>query len=295
MSSDVSIVRRAAVCSTLPFLLLALHALPVFSAAYAFLAIRVLSFELAVASGVGCYLLSFPLIAGMLSLPFRHAVIEGRFPRDLGHRVYGPRRLYAACWTTLYYHPVVHHVVLALPWLKTITFRLFGYKGNTNFTVYPDTWIRDLPLLDVGEGAYLANRATIGTNICLRSGDVMVGRVQIGARSMIGHLAVLGPDNHIGSDSEVGVGTTFGMRVSIGDRTRVGAIAGVNHGASIGCDCVVDSMSYVGLKATLADGTTVRSNGSAPDRYGAKTSGCTRPRKSTGAQTNSRGGADRSG
>ena len=32
-------------------------------------------------------------------------------------------------------------------------FRIFGYRGSMDFTIYPDTWIRDLPLLDFGEGA----------------------------------------------------------------------------------------------------------------------------------------------
>jgi hypothetical protein len=49
-------------------------------------------------------------------------------------------------------------------------FRLFGYRGSMKFTVYPDTWIRDLPLLMFGEGAYVSNRATLRTNIVLSNG-----------------------------------------------------------------------------------------------------------------------------
>jgi hypothetical protein len=69
--------------------------------------------------------------------------------------------MYGLCWTSLYYCKPVYHFCLCVPWLKALVFRLFGYRGDLNFTVYPDTWIRDLPLLDFGKGAYISNRATL--------------------------------------------------------------------------------------------------------------------------------------
>jgi hypothetical protein len=41
---------------------------------------------------------------------------------------------------------------------------------HMTFTVYPDSWIRDLPLLPFGQGEYVANPSTIGTNIVLNKG-----------------------------------------------------------------------------------------------------------------------------
>src|SRR5690606_32657555 len=101
------------------------------------------------------------LISGLLSCPFQSAIIPGRFPRDLGESIYARRRLYGLCWTLVYYCKPVYAGWLAVPALKRLLFRLFGYRGPTDFTVYPDTWIRDLPLLHFGSGVYVANRATL--------------------------------------------------------------------------------------------------------------------------------------
>jgi hypothetical protein len=48
-----------------------------------------------------------------------------------------------------------------------LAFRLLGHRGSLDFKVDPDTWIRDLPLRDLGPGAYVSNRATLGTNMVL--------------------------------------------------------------------------------------------------------------------------------
>lgn len=212
------------------------------------------------------WLLSYVLVCGSLSLLTRSALIAGKFPRDLGHPVYGPRRLHALCWTSIYYFTPLYHLVLTFPLLRRITFRLFGYQGQLNFTIYPDSWIRDLPLLDIGAGAYIANRATLGTNICLRTGDILVEGIRIGARATIGHLAILGLGDTIGDDAEIGVGTTLGMRVHVGAGTVVGAIVGLNHGATIGARCRIDSMVYIGRSATVHDGLHVHYGSIVPDR-----------------------------
>jgi hypothetical protein len=118
------------------------------------------------------YTLCFVLTAGALSLPFQSGIIAGKFPRDLRHPVYRKRRFYGLCWTSVYYFKPLYFLCLTIPWLKWATFRLFGYRGQMDFTIYPDTWIRDLPLLELGRGAYIANRATLGTNIPLSNGKV---------------------------------------------------------------------------------------------------------------------------
>lgn len=129
--------------------------------------------------------LSFLLVAGGLSQLHSRKVVEGRFPLDTGDPRYFHRRLYGLCWTSVYYSGPVYYMVLSLPLLRKLVFRLFGYRGNMNFTVYPDTWIRDLPLLDIGEGAYLSNKATIGTNmIFYRNGERFI---EVGAIKLVGN------------------------------------------------------------------------------------------------------------
>src|SRR5690606_25924351 len=49
------------------------------------------------------YASGYALLAGLLSVPHRWAIQPGRFPRDTGTRLYAGRRLYGACFTSLYY------------------------------------------------------------------------------------------------------------------------------------------------------------------------------------------------
>ncbi len=209
---------------------------------------------------------SYVMVAGGLSRFGLRGMVAGLYPRNLANPVYGPRRLHAICWTSIYYFTPLYHILLALPPLKRLLFRLFGYRGSLDFTIYPDAWVRDLPLLSIGPGAYIANRATLGTNICLRSGEILVDQITIGAKAYIGHLAVIGPGNDIGEDAEIGVGTTLGINVRVGRHTIVGAIAGLNHGCTIGAHCRIDSMAYVGQKATIADKIHIHYGSIVPDR-----------------------------
>lgn len=194
------------------------------------------------------------IVAGCISLPFQRYIVEGRFPRDLGHRRYRARRLYGLCWTSVYYCGPAYAAVLAVPSLKWLAFRLFGYRGNLNFAIYPDTWIRDLPLVRLASGAYLSNKATIGTNVCMKDGSIIVGPVTVGANSMVGHLAMIGAGTVIGDNAEVGIGSVIGLRVQIGRDAVIGPVCSVHHGVRIGERCRVGVASFIGMGARIADG-----------------------------------------
>lgn len=206
----------------------------------------------------------FLFFSGFLSTPFHGAIIPGKFARDLKHPVYGPRRLYALCWTSIFYSGPAYFVYLSIPFLKKTMFRLFGYKGSTNFVVYPDTWIRDLPLLSVGEGAYLSNKATIGTNICLINGTILVDKVTIDKKALIGHLSMVGPGVFLGESAEVGVGCTLGIRCQVSKKSKVGGGAGLNHGVVVGEKVEVGPMSYVGTKTIIMDGIRIPGGANIP-------------------------------
>jgi acetyltransferase-like isoleucine patch superfamily enzyme len=210
--------------------------------------------------------LTFAFTCALLSWPTRGAIVAGRFPRDLGHAVYGPRRLYALCWTSLCYCGPIYHAVLAIPFLKWAIFRLFGYRGSLNVQIYPDTWIRDLPLLDIEDGAYLSNKATIGTNMCLASGDVLVERIRIGSGAMVGHLVMLGPGCRIAENAEIGVGAAVGSHVLIGRQARVGGRSMIHHGARIGAGAQIGVGAYVGVRVTIGDGVIIPPGVVIPDR-----------------------------
>jgi len=200
---------------------------------------------------------TYAINAGLLSGLTLRAVVAGRFPRDLDHEIYGPRRLYALCWTAIYYCAPVYHAVLALPWLKRLTFRLFGYSGSLDFQTYPDTWLRDLPLLSIGKGAYLSNKATISPNMCLRNGKIIVMPIAIGDGTLIGHMTMIAPGVTIGRDSEVGVGVAIGIRVRIGSSTLVDHVSTIDHDATIGDRCTIGIRAHVGRKAVVMDGIKI--------------------------------------
>jgi acyl-[acyl carrier protein]--UDP-N-acetylglucosamine O-acyltransferase len=208
----------------------------------------------------------FVLVAAAISRPFQRAIIPGKFPRDVTHPVYRARRIYGLCWTTVYYNKPLYFLVLSIPALRRLTFRAFGYRGQLDFTIYPDTWIRDLPLLDFGAGAYLANRATIGTNMALSNGTSFVDRITVGANATVGHLAVLAPGVVIGAGAEIGATAVIGIHVKIGERTSVQPCAGVNHAARIGDGVIVGTASYIGAAAVLDAGVHVAPAAAVPNR-----------------------------
>jgi len=200
------------------------------------------------------YGVGYVLMAGLLARLTRASIVPGRYPRSLGNPIYGPRRLYALCWTALYYCGPLYHAVLAIPFAKRVVFRLFGYRGSLDFQTYPDTWLRDLPLLTIGKGAYLSNKATISPNMCLKNGKIIVLPVNIGAGTMIGHLTMIAPGVDIGAGSEVGVGAALGINVSVGAHTLIDHEVILDHDVAIGDRCVIGTRSYVGRKAVVRSG-----------------------------------------
>lgn len=211
------------------------------------------------------FIVSLATIAGVLSNVAKKGIVPGKFPREPLHPVYLMRRIFNGCWTQLFYFKPVYSAVLAIPLLRTFVFRLFGYKGNMNFVVYPDTWLRDLPLLDIGNGVYLSNRATIGTNICLNDGHILVQGIKFEEKALIGHLAVVGPGSLFGARCELGVSATCGLRVKVNSDSKIGPKAGVNHGAKIGKNTKIGSNSYIGIKTFIGDNIEISSAAVIPD------------------------------
>jgi acetyltransferase-like isoleucine patch superfamily enzyme len=251
-------VRRSAIRAAVPLYLCIIAGLPGTMAVLPIVATRSAAARaLAITAAPAVYVVAYALTAGLLSRLTRSAIVAGRFARDLGHSVYGPRRLHALCWTAVYYCTPVYHAVLAVPTLRWMTFRLFGYRGSLDITLYPDTWIRDLPVLEIEAGAYLSNRATIGTNMCLMNGDVLVAPVHIGRGAMVGHMAMLAPGVVLEERVEIGVGAGIGLNVRIGAGSRIGPCVVVHHYATIGKRCDIGSASYIGLKATIGDGVVI--------------------------------------
>jgi carbonic anhydrase/acetyltransferase-like protein (isoleucine patch superfamily) len=203
------------------------------------------------------YAALFVAIAGVLSLPHQKSIVAGKFVRRLSNPAYYDRRIYGLCWTCVYYCKPVYFVALNVPWLKAMTFRIFGYRGDLGFTIYPDTWIRDLPLLHFGENAYIGNRACIGSNQCFGAEHILVDGITVGDGGVVGQLAMIGPGSRVGARAELGAGAAVGMRVQIEARAKVGACAAVSHGATVGERAEICEKAYVGATAAIESGAVV--------------------------------------
>lgn len=210
------------------------------------------------------FALSFMFIAGILSRPSQKKIIRGRFPRQPFHKVYFWRRIYGSCWTNVFYFKPLYYVLLSIPILRKSLFRIFGYKGPLNFVVYPDTWIRDLPLLYFGDGSYCSNRSTVGTNMCLQDGSILVDRVHIGDRSVLGHLSMLAPGVKLEKDVEVGSGVALGIRCRMKDGSRIAAGSSVNHGSIFGARSETGGHSHIGLRVEIGDDLKIPAGANIP-------------------------------
>ena len=211
------------------------------------------------------FLLTFAAVCAILSAPFQRAIVPGAFPRQVSHYVYGPRRLYGLCWGAVFYFTPAYYVVVSIPFLRKALFRAFGYRGHDDVSIAPDAWIRDLPLLSLGEGTYIANKATMGTNMCLSDGTIIVERIRTGKGTMVGHLVMVAPGCVLGDHVEVGPGSGVGVRARLGNGTRIGSYCLINHGARLGESVHVGAMSYVGRRAVIGDGVKLPSGSNIPD------------------------------
>jgi acyl-[acyl carrier protein]--UDP-N-acetylglucosamine O-acyltransferase len=212
------------------------------------------------------YAILFPVVAAVLSIPHQRGIIAGKFPRDVRHSVYFHRRLYGLCFAALYYCKPIYFLVLSIDPLRKGTFRLFGYRGNLDFTIYPDTWIRDLPLLSFGVGAYLSNKATIGTNIVLANGRILVGPVTVEEHAVVGHGAMLAPGCHIGKRAEIGAACGLAINVRIEVHAKIGAMCGIDNGVFVGSASRIGGMSGLGPYVRIADGISIPRASAIPER-----------------------------
>lgn len=210
------------------------------------------------------YLIFYPILCGLLSQKHARGVVAGKFPMDLSLVPYRTRRLYGFCWVALYYCTPIYYFVLQIPFLKAFILRLFSYKGSTKVTLYPDSWIRDLPLLDLAEGVYLANKCTMGTNLVLTTREILVDKIHVGENSTIGHLAIVGLGTRIGKGCEIGIGVAVGLRCSIGDGCRFAPTCAINHGVSVGNGTQVGAMSYIGLRAQIGENLEIPAGANIP-------------------------------
>ena len=160
----------------------------------------------------------------------------GKFVRDTNDPDYKDRVTYTKELRNFLYNPAVLNVVFGEQELKEKFFRAFGYKGKVNFTIYPKCWLRDLPLLDIGDNVYLADNILLGSNqVDADQKTLVVGKIKIGdntifnqgctvaGKTTIGDNCIIGFESAMGFGNRVGENTQIGERVTIGHCNKIGA------------------------------------------------------------------------
>lgn len=206
----------------------------------------------------------FVLTGSLFAQVGKFGIIAGKFPRTPDHPIYALRRVYGTAWTQIFYFKPLLSAILAVPTLKRILLRLYGYQGDLDFVVYPDTWIRDLPMLKIGRGSYLANRSSVGSNFCLSDGSILVGPVIFGENTMLGHFASHGPDLITGKNVEIGSCSTLGFRVRIKDNVSISPRVGIHHAVEIGEGTKIGGAAAIGVGVKIGPNINIRQGASIP-------------------------------
>ena len=142
--------------------------------------------------------------------------------------------------------------------LKARFFRLFGYQGNLEFTIYPDCWIRDLTLLDIGRNVYLGDGICLGTNrISPDQSKITVGPITIGADSIFDQRCALGPGTRVGRGCQFGFDAVVSTRCKIGDEVQLSDRVSVSHCVKIGDGVTISTGAIVGQFAQIEAGCTI--------------------------------------
>lgn len=148
------------------------------------------------------------------------AIGPGRFRRDASDHRYAARFGYTAALRRYVYNPAALERIFGDPSLKALFLRTFGYKGHTDFTVYPNAWLRDLPLLNIGRRCYLADGIVLGTNqVSPDQQWLTVEGISIGDDTVFDQQCMVGYGTRIGRDCVIGARVMIGMRARIGLQT----------------------------------------------------------------------------
>jgi NDP-sugar pyrophosphorylase family protein len=182
----------------------------------------------------------------------------GKFVRDTNNADYNDRVVYTKVLRTFVYNQAVLNVVFGEQELKEKFFRAFGYNGKVKFTIYPKCWLRDLPLLDIGENVYLGDNILLGTNqVTPDQKKLVVGKIQIGDNCIFNQGCTLAGKSSMGNDCIVGFETAIGFGNTIGNNTNIGERVTVGHCNKIGSNVTIGYMCKIGRFCVIEDGVEI--------------------------------------
>ncbi len=183
---------------------------------------------------------------------------DGKFERNPDDKDYKDRISYTMELRNFIYNPAVLNIIFTDQELKTKFFRAFGYQGKVNFTIYPKCWLRDLPLLDIGENVYLGDNILLGTNMVTPDQkSILVGSIKIGDNCIFNQGCSVGGKTTIGRDAVIGFEVGIGFRNTIGQEAKIGERTTIGHGNRIGDNVTIGYLSKIGHFCVIEDGVVL--------------------------------------
>jgi acetyltransferase-like isoleucine patch superfamily enzyme len=182
----------------------------------------------------------------------------GKFVRDRSNPDYNDRIIYTKELRNFLYNPAVLNVVFGEQELKEKFFRAFGYTGKVKFTIYPKCWLRDLPLLDIGENVYLGDNILLGSNqVTPDQKNLVVGKIKIGDNCIFNQGCTFAGKSSIGNDGIIGFETAIGFGNTIGDNANIGERVTIGHCNKIGSNVTIGYMCKIGRFCIIEDGVNI--------------------------------------
>jgi acetyltransferase-like isoleucine patch superfamily enzyme len=186
----------------------------------------------AVALGYVVYLHAFVIVLGGLRRLCQPRLREGATPIGL-NRMYvgwGIQSVFQGVFTTSIFARQVH-ILFYLRWLY---YRLMGMELSLSTLIGTQAVIRQAELVRLGPRVIVGEDSALMPHLSPDGKTHLQRGIRLGARSVLGGRAVLGPGVEIGEDSVVGIGAVLSLDVKLGDRVRVGPRALLVPGVVVG-------------------------------------------------------------
>ncbi len=178
----------------------------------------------------------------------------GKFKRGKDNQKYKDRLIYTRELRNYVYNPAIMNTIFSTPEIKLRFFRTFGYKGSIDFTIYPQSWLRDLPLLNIGKGTYLADGILLGTNQVTPDQEwICTGTIDIGEKCIFDQGCSVGYNSTIGANSIIGFEVAIGVKNRIGTNVRIGGRSNIAHGCKIGNNVVIPDCCRIGSFSVIEE------------------------------------------
>lgn len=167
-------------------------------------------------------------------------------------------------WAPSLYLTVFQSVYFMSERFQRTTLRAFGAQLGSRARLTSRTAIREPHHVRVGTGSLIGEYVHLVCSYQPRIGLLVVGRIDIGERVLVGAHSHVGPGACIGDDAFLEYSVRVGAHSSVGAGTRIGAGTAIYNsvrigsGVTIGKGCLIRSGEVIPDGTLLPDGAVVR-------------------------------------